>query len=103
MLIDFLPADLQNSVDTEKLRVQIEYIISRISGRPGLCKTISLLFESGFIEKDLEKSTVDNDKNLSSEQIKSVLENTKVLARNLEDSLLADALCKLADEVLEKM
>ena len=103
MLIDFLPADLQNSVDTEKLRVQIEYIISRISGRPGLCKTISLLFESGFIEKDLEKSTVDNDKNLSSEQVKSVLENTKVLARNLEDSLLADALCKLADEVLEKM
>lgn len=102
-LIEFLPNDIQTAIDLDKLRVQIEYIISRISGKPGLCKTISLLFESGYIELENSKQNINTTEKMSQEEIKGVFQTIRNLSRNLEDIILADSLCKLIDELLEKM
>lgn len=102
-LIEFLPNDVQTAIDLDKLRVQVEYIISRISGKPGLCKTISLLFESGYIEYENSVQNSSSSEKMTQEEIKEVFQNIRKLSRNLEDILLADSLCKLIDDLMEKM
>ena len=102
-LIEFLPNDVQTAIDLDKLRVQVEYIISRISGKPGLCKTISLLFESGYIEYENSVQKSSSSEKMTQEEIKEVFKNIRKLSRNLEDILLADSLCKLIDDLMEKM
>lgn len=102
-LIEFLPNDVQTAIDLDKLRVQVEYIISRISGKPGLCKTISLLFESGYIEYENSVQNSSSSERMTQEEIKEVFQNIRKLSRNLEDILLADSLCKLIDDLMEKM
>ena len=102
-LIEFLPNDVQTAIDLDKLRVQVEYIISRISGKPGLCKTISLLFESGYIEYENSVQKSSSSEKMTQEEIKEVFQNIRKLSRNLEDILLADSLCKLIDDLMEKM
>ena len=102
-LIEFLPNDVQTAIDLDKLRVQVEYIISRISGKPGLCKTISLLFESGYIEYENSVQNSSSSEKMTQEEIKEVFKNIRKLSRNLEDILLADSLCKLIDDLMEKM
>ena len=102
-LIEFLPNDVQTAIDLDKLRVQVEYIISRISGKPGLCKTISLLFESGYIEYENSVQNSSGSEKMTQEEIKEVFQNIRKLSRNLEDILLADSLCKLIDDLMEKM
>ena len=102
-LIEFLPNDVQTAIDLDKLRVQVEYIISRISGKPGLCKTISLLFESGYIEYENSVQNSSSSEKMTQEEIKEVFQNIRKLSRNLEDILLADSLCKLTDDLMEKM
>ena len=102
-LIEFLPNDVQTAIDLDKLRVQVEYIISRISGKPGLCKTISLLFESGYIEYENSVQNSGSSEKMTQEEIKEVFQNIRKLSRNLEDILLADSLCKLIDDLMEKM
>ncbi|MBO5118284.1 MAG: tetratricopeptide repeat protein [Treponema sp.] len=102
-LIEFLPNDVQTAIDLDKLRVQVEYIISRISGKPGLCKTISLLFESGYIEYENSVQNSSGAEKMTQEEIKEVFQNIRKLSRNLEDILLADSLCKLIDDLMEKM
>lgn len=102
-LIEFLPNDVQTAIDLDKLRVQVEYIISRISGKPGLCKTISLLFESGYIEYENSVQNSGSSEKMTQEEIKEVFKNIRKLSRNLEDILLADSLCKLIDDLMEKM
>ena len=102
-LIEFLPNDVQTAIDLDKLRVQVEYIISRISGKPGLCKTISLLFESGYIEYKNSVQNSSGSEKMTLEEIKEVFQSIRKLSRNLEDILLADSLCKLIDDLMEKM
>ena len=102
-LIEFLPNDVQTAIDLDKLRVQVEYIISRISGKPGLCKTISLLFESGYIEYKNSVQNSSGSEKMTQEEIKEVFQSIRKLSRNLEDILLADSLCKLIDDLMEKM
>ena len=104
LLMDFIPQELSDSVNTNKLRVQIEYIIAKISGKPGLLKTVSSLIESGYFgeESEAEFQSLSQEE-LSQDQIKSVLEYAKKLALNLEDSVLSDSLCEVAEEIIQKI
>ena len=101
LLMDFVPQDFADSINTEKLRVQIEYIISRISGKPGLCKTVSSLIESGYLGDEEMEEYLQED--LTQEQIKSVLVFIKSLAESLDDVVLSKALCNIAEETIQKM
>ena len=111
---DVLDPDMQSVLVTQVDRVnreiyldkiifKVEYIISRISGKPGLCKTISLLFESGYIEYENSVQNSSSSEKMTQEEIKEVFQNIRKLSRNLEDILLADSLCKLIDDLMEKM
>jgi len=104
LLMDFIPQELSDSVNTNKLRVQIEYIIAKISGKPGLLKTVSSLIESGYFGEESEDEFQSlSQEELSQDQIKSVLEYAKKLALNLEDSVLSDSLCEVAEEIIQKI
>ena len=104
LLMDFIPQELSDSVNTNKLRVQIEYIIAKISGKPGLLKTVSSLIESGYFGEESEDEFQSlSQEDLTQDQIKSVLEYAKNLAANLEDSVLSDSLCEVADEIIQKI
>ena len=104
LLMDFIPQELSDSVNTNKLRVQIEYIIAKISGKPGLLKTVSSLIESGYFGEECEDEFQSlSQEELSQDQIKSVLEYAKKLALNLEDSVLSDSLCEVAEEIIQKI
>ena len=104
LLMDFIPQELSDSVNTNKLRVQIEYIIAKISGKPGLLKTVSSLIESGYFGAESEDEFQSlSQEDLTQDQIKSVLEYAKNLAANLEDSVLSDSLCEVADEIIQKI
>ena len=44
-----------------------------------------------------------SDEKMTQEEIKEVFQSIRKLSRNLEDILLADSLCKLIDDLMEKM
>ena len=43
-LCEFLPEDIKKEFLTSKVRLQIEYVIAKMSGKPGLLKTAHSLF-----------------------------------------------------------
>ena len=104
MLLEYLPEEARAEIDTEKLRMQIEYIISRISGRPGLCKTIISLIKSGALGEEYAKREIVSEREDGSlDAVISVITTMKNLTQNLKDTGIANSLNEYADEVLKKI
>ncbi len=103
-LSTFLPEKERNSVFSCKIRVMIEYVISKMSGRPGLLMTAEELIKSGVLGAEYDdRLTVQSNKELTNELIKEVLQNMKILAQDLEDKELSKSLIISADGILEQI
>ncbi len=96
-LCEFLPEDKKEDFMYGKQRMQMEYLISRLSGKPGLLRTI--LSASKQTDISNTEEAVENNDN----QIRQVFETMKKLSQSLEDTYLSKALCNCVDEILAKI
>ena len=101
-LSEYLPDDEKEKFRSGKQRMQMEYLISKMSGKPGLLKTSQSLRKTGVLgEVEAVKSSESG--NVSNQEIKDVIGIMKKLSASLDDKNLAKALCSSADNVLEKI
>ena len=82
----------------------MDYIIERMSGKPGLIKTVENLLKSGILDSIENSSDYDTCENLSGKELAyKVITDLKRLTVNLPDQNLAKALNESADDVLAKL
>ena len=104
VLSHFLPEKDKNSFDCCRMRMVIEYIIQKLSGKPGLLITAESLIKSGVLGEEYNKQLEDCcEEELSNDLIRHVITDMKKLATGLEDQELCNALCVSADGILEQI
>ena len=103
-LSSFLPEKDKNSYDCCRMRMVIEYIIQKMSGKPGLLITAESLIKSGVLGEEYNRQLEDCcDEELSNDLIRHVISDMKKLAQGLDDKDLCNALCTSADGILEQI
>ena len=103
-LSNFLPEKDKNSYDCCRMRMVIEYIIQKMSGKPGLLITAESLIKSGVLGDEYNRQLEDCcDEDLSNDLIRHVISDMKKLAQGLDDEFLRKALCVSADAILEQI
>lgn len=102
-LSEYLPDDEKEKFRSGKQRMQMEYLISKMSGKPGLLKTSQSLRKAGILGEVADNLRTDESGNVSNQEIKDVIGIMKKLSASLDDKNLAKALCSSADNVLEKI
>lgn len=121
-IINSLPAESLHEFKTSKTRIHLDYLISRLEGKPGLLATATALREAmaknGLVNEeltdddivpaviDLDGEETDDDDELISnahDKIENAIAQMGMLATSLEDQELAQALVEFADEVLGKL
>ena len=106
-LSDYLPEEEKENFLVGKQRMQMEYLISKMSGKPGLLKTSQSLRKAGVLNvvnsTDTANATESEENGISNHTIKKVISTMKKLSLDLQDKNLAKALCNSADNVLEKI
>ena len=102
-LSEYLPDDEKEKFQTGKQRMQMEYLISKMSGKPGLLKTSQSLRKAGLLGEVADNRQAGESGNVSNQEIKDVIGIMKKLSTSLDDKNLAKALCSSADNVLEKI
>ena len=73
----------------------MEYLIDKLSGKQGLTKAAESITEGS--------DTPETEENISSEKIRDTLTYMKNLTRSLADNVLATALEKQVDKVMDKL
>ena len=108
-LCSYLPEHEKAEFMASPIRMKMEYLISKMSGIPGLLKTALSLKKSGILDDELSAGTEDgklhSDKDFSvtNHELRKVFKYMKKLSDGLDDSYLADAMCNRIDNVLEKI
>ena len=86
-----------------KIRVVLEFLIARFSGKPGLLKTADSLRKSGVIDSELQNKNADSVVSLEqcsfAERLSVVLNDMCDFAKSLEDKCLSAALIEMAKEI----
>ncbi|MCR5124657.1 MAG: tetratricopeptide repeat protein [Treponema sp.] len=109
-MLEFLPPAKKKQFMTSHNRLMLDYIIAKLSGKPGLFATISALIESGIVARPTptEEITSDiamdpsDDENIIA-LVSTVMQTLRNLCENLEDDYLRDALDSEILELLEKI
>ena len=102
-LCQYLPEDEKIAFMTSPVRMEIEYLIAKMSGTPGLLKTAMSLKKAGILgESDI---VYDPTKpfSVTNHELRKVLKYMKELSEGLEDPSLADAMCNRIDNILERI
>ena len=82
----------------------LEYLIAKMSGRPGLLATAEAFLASGVLGEEYQtKIETATDEELSNDMIKKVLLYMKSLTESLEDRVLAQALCVNVDNIISRI
>mgnify|MGYP003445573226 FL=1 len=101
-LCEFLPEDIKKEFLTSKIRLQIEYVIAKMSGKPGLLKTAHSLLKTGVIS-NANVLSIENSVDITNDSLFNLIDYTKKLSEDLEDKSLAEGLQTYADSVLEQI
>lgn len=99
-MIDFLPDLEKQEFMSSKNRLLLDYIIAKLSGKPGLYSTAKALHDSGIIHEN--PALQGSDKN-GVELVKEVLTILKRLSGNLDDEALRIALDRENDGLEKKL
>ena len=99
---DSLPDENKRQFLLSKTRLLLDFLIARLSGKPGLLKTSKSLRKSGIIDNLIEETEEENDIPVT-ELTEKVLVKMQELAKNLPDQTMAQGLLNLSDEVIEKL
>jgi len=104
VLGSYLPESDKNSFQSCRNRMMIDYIIAKMSGKPGLLQTAQALINTGVLGDEYsDRITGEDSEEISNEMIKNVLIAMKNMASNLTDKELAQSLCSTADNILERL
>lgn len=104
VLCEYLPNDEKIAFASGRIRMLIDYLLSKMSGRPGLLLTAESLLKSGILGEEYRVQLISECENeLNNEMICRVLIYMKKLSESLEDFGLASALRACADGTLEKI
>ena len=98
-MLEYLPAGQRHEFMTSRNRLLLDYVISKLSGKPGLFATTKALLRSGLIHENPENKPSEKD---GIELVKEVLGNLRELSGHLEDETLRTVISNEADE-LEKV
>lgn len=102
-----LPAELKEDFMTGRMRVLLDFIIAKLSGKPGLLRTTVSLKKSGIFGKEEDESLTDAEQyaqNYSEKDlVKKVLSDMRMMAMSLHDRELATGLERLGKEAEEKL
>ena len=103
----FIPESEKNSFVSNRMRLVIEYIISRMSGKPGLLNTATALIKSGVLGEEylshLQNKEVYSDTQLPNSLLYKVIMDMKNLSKFLEDKVLVSAMEASLDNILERI
>ncbi|MCR4742411.1 MAG: hypothetical protein K5866_06030, partial [Treponema sp.] len=104
LLCDFLPESEKDTFQSCRNRMVIDYIISKLSGKPGLLITAQSLIKSGILgeayDSQLMKKSEDE---LNNELVRKVIKIMKSMSGELEDKALSEAMKASADNILERI
>lgn len=106
VLSEYLPESEKNTFLSCRMRMLIEYIISKMSGKPGLLSTATALLKSGVLGEEYNdrlNDEIESDDEVRNELIRVVLMDMKKMSKNLPDQLLADAMAASIDNILERI
>lgn len=104
MLCEYLPDNDKVQFTSGRIRMIIEYLLSKMSGRPGLLITAQSLIKSGVLGEDCKSNlSAEIEDELNNELIRHVLVYMKELAESLDDFGLSTALRACADVALERI
>jgi len=98
-MLEYLPAAQKREFMTSRNRLLLDYVISKLSGRPGLFATAKALIRSGLIHENPYIKPSEKD---GLELVKDVIPILRGLIENLEDETLRIVLNNEADN-LEKL
>lgn len=99
-MIDFLPELKRQEFMSSKNRLLLDYIISKLSGKPGLYATAKGLHDSGIIH---ENPALKGSDNSGIDLVKEVLTILDRLSENLDDETLRIALKNEKSELEKKL
>lgn len=99
-MLDYLPPEQRHEFMTSRNRLLLDYVISKLSGKPGLYATTKALLRSGLIHENPENKPSEKD---GIELVKEVLGNLRELSEHLEDETLREVLNNEADDLEEKI
>lgn len=103
-LCEYLPAEEKVAFASGRIRMLMDYLLSKMSGKPGLLLTTQSLLKSGILGNEYRVQLISEcEDELNNELIRRVLIYMKKLAESLEDFGLAAALRACADGALEKI
>ena len=93
-MLEYLPPEQRHEFMTSRNRLLLDYVISKLSGKPGLFATTKALLRSGLIHENPENKPSEKD---GIELVKEVLGNLRELSDNLEDETLKKVINAEAD------
>ena len=97
-MLEYLPPAQRREFMTSRNRLLLDFVISKLSGKPGLYATTKALIRSGLIHENPENKPSEKE---GIELVKEVLANLRELSEGLEDETLREVLNNEADS-LEK-
>ncbi|MCR4822992.1 MAG: tetratricopeptide repeat protein [Treponema sp.] len=95
-MLEYLPQSQRREFMTSRNRLLLDYVISKLSGKPGLFATTKALIRSGLIHENPENKASEKE---GIELVKEVLDNLRSLSESLEDDTLREVLNKEADSL----
>lgn len=104
-LSNYLPPKQKEEFLSSKTRLLMDYVIGKMSGKPGLVKTVQNLLKSGILDTEIDYESLEKEASTltGNELAKKVITDLKKLTADLPDQSLAQALSNSADEVLAKL
>ena len=93
-MLEYLPPEQRHEFMTSRNRLLLDYVISKLSGKPGLYATTKALLRSGLIHENPENKPSEKD---GIELVKEVLGDLRELSEHLEDETLREVLNNEAD------
>ena len=102
-LCEYLPEDEKAAFMASPVRMQIEYLIAKMSGTPGLLKTAQSLKKAGVLGDEDSAFDIQKPFSVTNHELRKVFKCMKQLSDGLDDAYLADAMCNRIDNVLERI
>lgn len=95
-----LPDENRKQFLTSKTRLLLDFLIARLSGKPGLLRTSKSLRKSGVIDGIIEESS-ESDTSSLSERTEKVIMQMRALAKELPDKAMAQGLLDISDSIVK--
>ncbi|MDY4523660.1 MAG: tetratricopeptide repeat protein [Treponema sp.] len=99
-IFEYLPENGKDSFVSNRIRMVVEYVIAKTSGKRGLFKTAKMWRKAAHLDNDEIQN--DEDK-VTAREVYDLVVYLKTLANELEDKEISKAICESADNVLQRI